>query len=73
MAVAVLNGAGVVGFAARADYAVWPAFGFEVVDRGLFCGEFFEEFKGADVSFVVVVDGVWVFGHVVLICLDLLW
>ena len=73
MAVAALDGAGVVGFAAWADHAIWPPFGFEVVDRGLLCGELFEEFKGADVAFVVVADGVWVLGHVVLICLDLLW
>ena len=65
MAVALLDGAGVVGFAMRADYAVWPAFGFEEVNRGLFIGELFEEFKGAEVAFVVAVDGGLLFGHAV--------
>lgn len=73
MAVTLLDGAGVVGLAVWADYAVGPTFGFEEVNRGLFIGEFFEEFKGAEIAFVVAVDGGFVVGHAVSICLKLLW
>jgi hypothetical protein len=58
--IAFPDGTGIVGFATWAYYAVWPAFGFEEVDRGLFGGELFKEFKGAEVAFVVTFDGVWV-------------
>lgn len=73
MAVAFLEGTGVVGPATRTDYAVGPTFGFEEVNRGLFVGELFEEFKGAEEAFDVVVDGGSVVGHVVSIWLKLLW
>lgn len=73
MAVAILDGTGVVGFAAWADNAVWPAFGLKKVNLGLFVGELFEEFKGTEVAFVVVVDGDWLVGHVIFLSLELLW
>ena len=59
--------------AGQTDYAVRPAFGFEEVNRGLLIGELFEEFKGTEVAFVVVVDGGSVVGHVVNLGLELLW
>ena len=73
MAVAFLDGAGVAGFTAGADYAVGPALRFEEVNRGLLVWIPLEEFKDTDVAFVVVVDGDWVFGHVVFLDLKLGW
>ena len=73
MPIASLDGARVPGIAAGADDAVGPAFGFEEVNRGLFVGKFFEEFEGAEVAFVVVVDGGSVVGHVAFLGLVLLW
>ena len=73
MAIAFLDGAGVLGFAAGADYAVGPAFHFEEVNRGLLVWIPLEEFKDTDVAFVVVVDGDWVCGHVVFFGLKLGW
>ena len=73
MSFALLNGAGVVGFTARSGYTVGPAFGFEEVNRGLFTGELFEEFKGAEVAFVVAVDRGKDVGHATFFGLDLLW
>lgn len=47
-----------VGIAARANYTVGPAFGFEKVDSRLLVGELLEELKDADTDVVFVVyDG----------------
>lgn len=50
-----------VGIAVRANNAIRPALFCQVVNRGLFVGEHFEEFE--DVKFVV--DGGWSVGHAV--------
>lgn len=71
--VAVFDRLGAVAVAARTDYAVRPAYILEIGDGGGFVGEFFEEFKGAEVAFVVAVDGGWAVGHAASIYLNLLW
>lgn len=63
--VSVFDAGSYVPTAARALYAVRPAFGFEVVDSGLFAGEFFEECEGIEVAFVVAIDGGCSGGHAV--------
>lgn len=57
--------------AARAFYAVGPAFGIEVVDRSLFGEEFFEEGEGAEVALVVTIDGGLYGGHAACIWLGI--
>jgi len=64
MSVAVLDGRGVVGVTVRADYTIWPALCFEIVDCGLFVGEQLEEFEDVE---IVVVDGGIVVRHAVLL------
>ena len=52
--------------AARTFDAVGPALGCQVVDRGLFVREFFEECEDVEVFCVVAIDGGLAVGHAVL-------